>query len=148
MASSIQNIMIGLFIVIAVYVGGINFVSTGYTNYNVTSNSSIYLNATNQYLTDVSAYTNQTQGYITTANSILPSEFTSIGIIFNQLGSFVVSIFSLGGFITTMLSSLFGANNSLFIIPDEFLTIIGGIVATILILSGIAFLIGRARGDI
>lgn len=147
MAGPIQTLLIGTSLLVLIMLGGFTFMVNAYDIYGIPSNSTSALNATREYLNTINQTTTQYQGFINDEGSIEIGVFSFLGLIFQKLGEFVVAIFNIGVLFTQMITG-FQQSSPLFVIPNEFITMIGGIVTIILIISGIALVIGKSSDNI
>lgn len=146
MAGVVKTLLIGASIMVIVMFGGFSFMNNAYNAYGISSNSTA-LNVTRQYLNTVNQTTSDYQSFVSEDGSVKLDVLSLLGLVFTKLGEFVKGIFSIGVLVIQVLTGL-QSSNPLFVIPDEFITLIGGIVTISLIIAGIALLISRSSEDI
>ena len=146
MGGTIKDLMIGLTLMCAVLLGGLTFISNGYTNYAVDTDATVFLNNTQGYLDQLKGTSNTWQSYIQT-ESFDFGVLSLIGIVFLSLGTFVINVFNLTGLLTKVFSN-FMAASAVFAIPAWVPTIIGIIVTVVITISAIAIVISRSSRDL
>lgn len=147
MSGFIKPLMISLFLMAGILIGGFTFVSQGYQAYGTVDNnkSSTMLNNTMATMNKLN-YTSQVFENTTKGEGALSfGIYTSLGLIFNNLGSLGYTMFSLGEIFTSLFTDL--QNNSIIAIPSWFVGIIIGIIGLIIVLGIVALWIGRSNDD-
>jgi len=146
MGGAIKDLMIGLTLMCAVLLGGLSFISNGYTNYAVDTNATLLLNNTQGYLDQLRDTSSTWQSYVQ-ADSFQFGVLSLIGLVFLSLGEFVINVFNLGGLLTAVVGNLMGAS-AVIAIPSWVPTIIGIIVTVVITISSIAIVISRSSRDL
>ncbi len=147
MTGFIKPLMISLFLMCGVLMGGFTFIVNGYQAYETinTTKSSTMLNNTMDTMADINqmsqVFENKTKG----EGALTLGSYTSIGLIFNNLGALGYSFYALGEIFTSIFTDL--QNNSIIPIPSWFIGVIMGIISIIIILGIIAYWIGRNHDD-
>ena len=146
MGGAIKDLIIGLTLMCAVLLGGLTFISNGYTKYEVNTNSTVFLNNTQGYLDRLGSTSETWQSYVQ-ADSFQFGVLSLIGLVFLSLGEFVINVFNLGGLLTEVFGNLMSASGVI-AIPSWVPTIIGIVVTVVITISAIAIVISRSSKDL
>ena len=146
MTGAIKDLMIGLTLMCAILLGGLSFISNGYTNYGIDTNATVFLNNTQGYLDQLGSTSATWQSYVN-VDSFQFGVLSLIGLVFLSVGEFVINVFNLGGLLTAVIGNLMGAS-AVIAIPVWVPTIIGIIVTVVITISAIAIVISRSSKDL
>jgi hypothetical protein len=146
MAGFIKPLMIGLFLMVGVLMGGLSFVSVGYQAYGINQNSSsLMLNNTIGYMNSRNSTAQVFDTNVKGSGALSLGIFSSIGLIFNNLGAFAYSFYELGTLLNTMINDL--VSNSIIPIPYWLPGLIMGIFGVCLTVFIVSLWIGRSSDD-
>jgi hypothetical protein len=146
MSGFVKPMMISLFLMCGILMGGFTFIVNGYHAYGTIDNKSDTMltntmTTMNKINTTAQVLENKTKG----EGALTLGSFTSIGLIFNNLGALGYSFYAMGEVFTSIFADL--QENSIIALPQWFIGMIMGIIGVVIVLGIIAYWIGRSHED-
>jgi hypothetical protein len=144
--TSLKEILLGTTVLLLVMFGGITFLVSGYSTYNITSSqATIYSDSLELLENNFSSTVEEFQNLTQEEGSFNLNIATALGFAWNSAITFFRLIFSAPVIMTTVISD--AASNSVFTFPSWVVPLIIGAFTIIAIIWLVSAVLGRSTDD-